>query len=808
MKTYLSLVFGSLLVADASADSVDIRIQCDKPTVSLSPHLYGLFFEDINFGADGGLYAELVQNRSFEYFAVPDGGGQNGQAYQPLSAWEKIECGGSVCELAVENARPLNANNPNYLEIRIAKNGGAAGVGNSGFDGIRIDAGARYDISIYARTAGWSGDAVVTAALELPGGTVAGSTTIKGLGGDWKKLESVITADKSADNARLVVTTTGKGTLALDMVSLFPQDTWNGRKNGLRKDLVQAIQELNPKFLRFPGGCIAHGHGLANAYRWKDSVGDVAGRKPNWNRWGYHQTYGLGYFEYFQLCADLGMAPLPVVPVGVSCGFNKPFEVVPMDQLQPWIDDALDLIEFANGPVSSKWGALRAKMGHPEPFGLEFICLGNEEHDNAQVRERFPHFVAAIRKAHPEIKIIGTSGLGGEIPLYDLMTKEKVYSSDEHYYENPEWFIANQHRFDGFDRSKPKIFVGEYASKGSTLFNAVAEAAYLTGVERNGDIVDMTCYAPLFASLGHTQWNPDLIYFDKRTVVKSANYYVQQLFGQNKGDVFLANTVSRTGEKPRTVAGQVGIGSWRTAIEVDRISVNGQPLDLIPWKVDGGDYRIMDGRYVQSSSTAEPAMAMSSQTFDGETVTYSLRAKKTDGSEGFLVRFGTRNGEGGYWWNVGGWGNKRHGIERFVGDTKTTMTDTAGSVRTGVWYDLKVELSPGRIQCFLDGKRVHDFPLTTPAVSVASSLDRSAGEVIVKLVNPGAAPVDATISLHGARNVQPKAKLITLAGDGGAVNTLENPDVVKPETREITVSSGFPHQIPAMSVQFIRVKAQ
>lgn len=640
----LALASAALLAAPARATTVDIHIECNKPTVALSPHLYGLFFEDINFGADGGLYAELIQNRSFEYFAVTgDGKEKTGRTYQPLTAWEKVERGGGHCDIAVEKSQPLNDKNPSYLSLKIDRAGTAVGVSNSGFDGIRLDEGARYDVSLYARSAGWSGDASLTVALELADGTVCATAAFTGVGGDWRKFTGVLTANKTTDDARLVVTTAGQGALALDMVSLFPQDTYLGHKNGLRKDLVEALKDLGPQFLRFPGGCITHGFGLDNAYRWKDSVGDVALRRPNWNRWGYHQTYGLGYFEYFLLCEDLGMLPLPVVPVGVSCGFNKPYQVVPMDQLQPWIDDALDLIEFANGPVTSKWGAVRAKMGHPQPFGMQFISLGNEEHDTPEVRERFPHFVKAIRAAHPEIKIVGTSGLGPKLPLYDMMTQQKVYSSDEHYYEKPEWFIANQHRFDSFDRNRPKIFVGEYASKGNTLFNAVAEAAYLTGVERNGDLIDMTCYAPLFARVGHTQWNPNLIYFDKRKVVKTPNYYVQQLFARNKGDVYLTNSVTQSGDAP-------------------------------------------------------------------------------------------------------------------------------------------------------------------PPISVAATLDRSAREVIVKVVNPTTEPVDARISLQGVK-LQPQAKLMSLAGGRDAVNSVEHPDTIKTETSEITVAPEFQHQIPAMSVQFIRVKA-
>ncbi len=783
--------------------SIDINIDCTKPTVELSPHLYGLFFEDINYAADGGLYAELVQNRSFEYYKV-----KNAQM-PPLFAWDKIERGGARCDLSVENTSPLNNNNTNYLKIDIRNAGKTVGVSNSGFDGIPLDAGKKYDVSLYVRKADWSGNGQITVALELEDGTVCGQTEFSGIGKDWKKLEGVLESDQTTDNARLVVTTSGKGELYLDMVSLFPQDTFNGRKNGMRKDLTQALKDLHPKFLRFPGGCIAHGNGIDNVYRWKDTVGDVANRKPNWNRWGYHQTYGLGYYEYFLLCEDIGATPLPVIPVGVSCGFTRPQECVPMGELGPWIQNAIDLIEFCNGSASSQWGGVRARMGHPEPFNLKFVALGNEPHDNALFRDRFPLFVEAIRKAHPEIKIVGTSGLGPEIPVYDLMTKEKVYSSDEHYYMDPQWFIDNQNRFDDFDRSKPKIFVGEYASKDKRHFNAVAEAAFLTGIERNGDMVDMTCYAPLFGNVKHCQWNPDLIYFDHRTVVKTPSYYVQQLFAANKGDVYLANEIKATNKKPQpTLSGSVGIGTWNTAIEVEDVKVNGRKVNLANWQASSGDFKYKNGRLTQRDEHAEAAISESSEEFKGNTVTYTLRARKTSGQEGFLVQFGTKEGQSDFWWNIGGWGNSRHALQIGKGRSRSEVISKNGSIESGKWYDIKIVMSPGNIKCYLNGELIHDYDIKKSTISISSTFDKATGEVIVKLVNPREEAVAATINLNGLNQVAPEGTLMLLAGDKSAENTIENPDVVKTETSRIKVDKSFNYTLPPMSVQFIRIKAE
>jgi alpha-L-arabinofuranosidase len=540
-------VFFFALAGAVSAASVQIQIDCAKPTVELSPYLYGLFFEDINYGADGGLYAEMVQNRSFEYFNIEPrdhlrektAGDMN-----PMSAWEVIERGGVKCHTTVSRWTPLNRANENYLTIYIDKPGDGVGVANLGYDGIRIEQGETYDVSLYALLRDGDKGESLLVSLEGADGTVYGSFQTGSLNPSWQKYSGTITALQSTGKARLtVVTKAKKGKLLLDMVSLLPQKTFKGRKNGLRMDLAQALADLHPKFLRFPGGCIVHGYGLAQAYRWKDSVGDVANRRANHTTWGYHESLGLGFYEYFKFCEDIGAAPLPVIPVGVSCGFNF-YEYACMDELDDWIQDAIDLIEFANGPVDSKWGGLRARMGHAEPFGLKFLCLGNEEHDKPQVRERIPLFVAAVKKAHPEIKIIGTSGLSANTPLYPLMKELGVHSSDEHYYADPEWFIKNQNRFDTVDRNGPKRFVGEYASNGNTLFNAIAEAVYLTGIERNGDIVEMAAYAPLLAHVDHVHWKrANLIYFDQNGLVKTPNYYVQQMFSCNQGEVYLSNQV-------------------------------------------------------------------------------------------------------------------------------------------------------------------------------------------------------------------------------------------------------------------------
>ena len=801
----VTVVAAAISPAARSAD-VSIDVHADKPKAELSPVLYGLFFEDINYSADGGLYAELVQNRSFDYFPV-EGWGENSKRLHPLTAWEKIERDGGVVKLDVSDKDPLNENNRKYLAITIVKEG-QTGVRNTGFNGIVLRNGAKYDFSVFARRTK-DADKPLEIALEDEHGKMLAAGNIPALSDSWKKYELTLTPNADAAKATLVLTTRGTGDLMLDMVSLFPQDTFKGRKNGMRKDLAQALADLKPGFLRFPGGCIVHGNGLANAYRWKDTVGPVEQRKPNWNLWGYHQSHGLGYFEFMQLCEDIGATPLPILPVGVPCSFRKPFDCAPLEDLQVWIDDALDLIEFANGPTDSHWGQLRADMGHPEPFNLRSIGLGNEEGDTPELRERFPLFVEAIRARYPEIRIIGTSGLGPEIPLFDMMTKTKVFSTDEHYYMQPGWFLDNTHRFDNFDRRKPKIFVGEYASEGNTLFNAVAEAAFLCGVERNADIVDMTCYAPLFAKYDFTQWTrANLIWFDNQRVVKTPNYYVQQLFSSNNGGVYLDNNVIMNKQATKKkFAGRVGIGTWRTSIEVESASLNGQPLSFDDWEVRRGDFALENGKYVQRNTETEAAMSFKPVAASGEKDVYRVRARKTGGREGFLLAFGNADKDSYYWWNVGGWGNTEHGLETRVGDQSQRLVSKRGHVDSNRWYDLELELTPGRVRCFIDGKLVQDFEPSAPQVCVSPTFDKAQGELRVKIVNPVTDSLTATLRFDGAAKLGGDATLTTIAGPAGGVNSLAA-EPIHPVASTLPAAKTMQLELPPTSVQVLRIKVQ
>ena len=531
----------------------------------ISNELIGIFFEDISMSADGGLCAELIQNGSFEFSpSERDGWG-------PGTAWRSIRPGHSLGYIEPKQQDPIHPNNPNYMRLNIERVGhyydynGWTGVGiqNDGYDGILLKGGDKYDFSVFLRNPDGK-DKEVRAVLLVQGRgfraqpTVIADTTFTVSGSDWKKYEYTLTAAQDCPNASLQLLSLTTGVMDIDMVSLYPQDTYKG--HGLRKDLAQALVDLNPKFMRFPGGCVVHGggDGFWDTYRWKTTVGPKETRRGIKNTWGYHQSMEMGFFEYFQFCEDAGMEPLPILPCGVSCqgtngGWNmrtQAQDAIPMEDMQEWADEALDLIEWANGPADSKWGKVRADAGHPEPFNLKYLGLGNEEKITPEFEERFKFIYDQVRAKYPDIVIVGTAGPGSHPGNGDyeegwkFATELEVPILDEHYYEQRNYFLTSR-QYDSYPRDrKTKVYLGEYAAKDKKLIDALAEGLYLLHVERNADVVVMTSYAPLFARKNTNNWNPDLIYFDNERPFLTCSYYVQQMFGQSSGDYFYGDCVS------------------------------------------------------------------------------------------------------------------------------------------------------------------------------------------------------------------------------------------------------------------------
>ena len=531
----------------AQADTSTITIQADHPGARINTAMWGIFFEDINLGADGGLYAELVKNRGFEF---PD----------PLMGWAKLGSSDSG-KLEIREESPFNQASPHYLRS-ISTGGQGFGIANEGFRGMGIKAGETYTFS--ARIRSPEAGQKIHLQLVSKDGKVLGSAELKGFKPQWEKYSATLRPRDSDPKARLEVLVQGQGSIDLDLVSLFPKHTWKDRPGGLRADMVQMLADLKPGFMRFPGGCIVEGHYLTNRYQWKNTIGAPQDRKLIMNRWNdefkhrpapdYFQSFGLGFFEFFQLCEDIGAEPLPILNCGMACQFNSG-ELAPLDQLDPYVQDSLDLIEFANGSPSSTWGARRAAMGHPKPFNLKLLGVGNEQW-GAQYFERYPRFASALKQRYPDIQLVSSAGPSPADDRFNFAWPKlrELHADivDEHCYDTPAWFFQNNHRYDNYDRQGPKVFMGEYAAQSvatvspknrNNLECALAEAAYMTGLERNADVVRMASYAPLFAHADGWQWTPDLIWTDNLHIYGTPNYYVQQLFSRNRGDVVLPTQV-------------------------------------------------------------------------------------------------------------------------------------------------------------------------------------------------------------------------------------------------------------------------
>lgn len=568
-KRLLSCIIAASSLLGAYAQPHTFDVNTKKVGAAVQPTMYGIFFEDINYAADGGLYGELVKNRSFEF---PD-------ALMGWKAFGKFE---------VKNDGPFERC-PHYVVLNYSgHNDTATGLQNEGYFGIGIEKDEEYRFSVWAKTV--SGDANVEVSLvdesTMEEHQEFATAELKVSGNEWKKYELILKSPKTVQKANLRLLLKGKNGVALEHVSLFPKHTFKDRENGMRRDLAQALYDLHPGVFRFPGGCIVEGSSLDQRYQWKNTIGPVENRPLNGNRWlstfnyrlfpDYYQSYGLGFYEYFLLSEDIGAEPLPVLNVGMACQFqnqNDPSAHVAVKDLQPYIQDCLDLIEFANGDVNTTWGKKRAEMGHPAPFNLKFLAVGNEQWDNLYY-ERLRPFVKAIKAKYPNIKLIGTSGPDSEGEMFEkgwkAMKELKADLVDEHFYRDEHWFLSHGLRYEGYDRKGPKVFAGEYACHGkgkkwNHFETSLYEAAFMTDLERNADVVDMATYAPLFAHVDGWQWRPDMIWYDNTRMFKSVSYYVQQMYACNKGTNVLPLTMNG-----KSVAGQEGQDGLFASAVVDK----------------------------------------------------------------------------------------------------------------------------------------------------------------------------------------------------------------------------------------------
>ncbi len=800
-----------MLVPLGMQAQVTVGVDVAHPLYDVSPTLYGIFYEDINHAADGGLYAELVRNRSFE---------DNAHA---ADHWTTVGEGAARASLRLVSKQLLNSAQHAALEVTFkGSKGQKSGVANEGFWGINAVQGSSYRLSFWAKG---KLQAPLRATITDAAGTkVYAEAVVPGqISGKWQKFTVALTANANDANARLALTAEGKGVVTLDVVSLMPP-TFHNHANGLRPDLASMLDALHPKFLRFPGGCFVEGQeSPENAFHWEKTIGPIETRPGHKNvNWGYRTSDGMGFDEYLQLAEDIGAQPLYVVNVGLWHGGMTPY-----DSIQPWIDETMAALEYANGPVTSKYGALRAKNGHPAPYNIEYLEIGNENNQpdpalqSDHYYDRFKQFKEAVLAKYPNMHLIGNvQAWGNDDPKWE--TDESVELVDEHYYRNPAWFANNFHKYDSYDRKGPKVYVGEYAvtqgfGNHGSLDAALGEAVYMMGMENNSDIVRMASYAPIFANVNDLKWRPDMIQFDANGAFGTPSYYVQQLMAGNVGTKVLKTDLQNPypiDEKQvemRPKVCQVGVGTWNTQASFQPVSLESADAKAqnAPQQAQvKGEWK-QAGNTLTQTSNAEGAIRLTSAKFASDEYTYKVRARKDAGAEGFLIVFNYIDKDNYCWLNLGGWGNTQHAIEQVTNGGKGQLASCTGTLEPGRWYDVTLHVKGDSIYASLDGKQIFATalqPNVKPGLFQSATLDTNSGDVIVKLVNTTDQNTTARVSLQGKQAT--KARVIRLTSASGEdENSLEAPTKIYPT--EQTLSPADSHVdvlLPAYSLNIVRIK--
>ena len=799
-----TLLLSTFLAVGLSAQA-QVLVNVDThSTKTVSPDLYGIFFEDINNAADGGIYAELIRNRSFE------------DDNKDIPTWSVR---GASHKLVTKGL--LNKVQGHALELTFTGKQ-LQTLTNDGFWGINAVQGRPYKLSLWIK--GKYNGTVKAQLVSADGKTVLAETPVNGkVTGKWQKLTAEMKSAGNDSKAKFQLVFNGKGTVTLDVVSLFPP-TFKNRPNGLRPDLAEMLYNLHPKFVRFPGGCFVEGQeSPANAFHWEKTIGPIEEREGHKNvNWGYRTTDGIGFDEYLQMAEDFGAKPLYVVNVGLWHGGKTP-----VDSLQPWIDETLNALEYANGDVTTKYGALRAKNGHPAPYNIEYLEIGNENNQpdpalqSDHYYERFKKFKDAILAKYPKMHLIGNVvAWGDDNPKWG--SEEPVELLDEHYYRNPSWFTNAFHKYDSYERGKHGIYVGEYAvTQGfgnmGSLEAALGEGVYMMGMENNSDVVKMASYAPIFANLNRRVWAPDMIQFVSDRVFGTPSYYVQNVMFNNIGDKVLNVTVDNpysydVDYKLKPEICQVGVGTWATQCSFKDASLTDNGKTLTGETVKDinikGDWTEANGELSQTSNE-DATIRLNPVRFNAQNYTYKVRARKNSGDEGFLIIFNYVDSKNYCWLNIGGWGNTQHGIEQIVNGGKGQIAIASGHVETGKWYDVELNVKGDSVYAKLDGKQIFATrlkPNVTPGFFATATKDSKTGEIILKIANTNIEGTTAKISLNG-KTIK-NAKLIRLtAKNGSEENDIDHPTNVYPTTTVIPVNSdSIELEIPASSLNILRMK--
>ena len=809
---YKKMLFmvGCAVFAAAVRAQVMIDIDAQQRGPKVSRMLYGIFYEDINHAADGGIYAELIRNRSFEdgprYGAPADMQGWSTYAAAPSQLTAKL--------IQPTKKTPLlNAVQHNALELNVkASPSVPVCLVNEGFWGINAVQGRKYRLTFWAKTLKYQGSVKATLCSkdgsQLYAETVVGNF---GVGKGWKKYEAMLTANDNDPQAQFVLVFDGVGQVQIDMVSLFPP-TFKNRENGMRPDLANMLWQLHPKFMRFPGGCFVEGQESPdNAFRWERTIGPIEEREGHWNvNWGYRTTDGLGYHEYLQLAEDLGAKPLYVVNVGIWHGGMTPY-----DSIQPWIDECLNALEYANGPVTSKYGAMRARNGHPEPFGIEYLEIGNENNQpdprqqSDHYYERYEQFYKAIRAKYPEMKIIGNVvAWGDDNPKWN--SHLPVDLLDEHYYRSPDWFAAAFHKYDTYDRQGPKVYVGEYAVTNGygnlgNMNAALGEAVYMMGMENNADVVELASYAPIFVNENDARWRPDMIRFSSSRVMGTPSYYVQQLMPQYLGTqvvkVEQTDPYKDKVRKPLTPKqNRVGFGTWNTLATFE----TGKEVDFVR-----GDWQ-KEGNNVRQTGRQDATLCIEKNIIDSDHYTCKFRARKDEGAEGFIIVFNYVDENNYCWVNFGGWTNTQHAIEQISSGGKLLTDSKRGHVEPGRWYDVTLQVAGDSVKAWLDNELVFNTVLKhdeTKGIFSSATIDDTTGELIVKVANTSDAATTARLNL---KHFTPGcARVVRLAAnDGMEENTLQAPTTIHPTEQLLSPEDGSVLlDVPPYSLNIVKIKS-
>jgi len=801
-RTILAAVFVLIAMAlsrpVAGQTAAKISVGVDKPGVAISPILYGLMTEEINHSYDGGLYAELIQNRIFK-----------DDPAKPVH-WSLAAGAGSGGSISLDDSNPVNTTaltTSLRLDVTAVAAGGRVGVANNGYWGIPVAPSTRYTASFYARaSAAFSGP--LTVGIESSDGSkIWASATIPAVGQQWQHYSVRLdtgSAPPSTDN-RFVISTGAAGSVWFNLVSLFPP-TFNDRPNGNRIGLMQKLADLHPAFLRFPGGNYLEGDSIADRFAWEKTVHGLEDRPGHPGPWRYRSSDGLGLLEFLQWCQDLRMQPL----LAVFAGYSLKGQGVTGEKLQPFVQEALDEIEYVTGDSSTPWGRQRALDGHPQPFELNYVEIGNEDYFDrtGNYDQRFTQFYDAIKAKYPRLQLIASAPLKTRRP--DLV--------DDHFYRSARHMERDVDHYDGRDRGEPKVLVGEWATKqGSptpTLNSALADAAWLTGLDRNSDVVMMSCYAPLLVNvnLGASQWPTNLIGFDAQSSFGSPSYYVQKMFAENRGDQVLPVRIETPPQAAVALpppSGKIGVGTWTSAAEFKDFRVTrADTVGPIDFKTGKGTWSIKDGALRQSDDHGE-YRALAGD--DGWTdYTYSFKARKLSGDNGFVAVFHYRGGEDYLRWNIGGWHNTAAAIEQIADGMTTSISPSVPTtIETGKWYDVRIELAGRNIKCYLGAKLIIEAvdalqpPL--PTLFAAASRENAGGQVILKVVNTAATVQPAQILLGGAADVAKSAAVEVLTGQPSDMNTIQTPEKIVPRRQDITdAAPDFVHDFPPYSVSVMR----